>query len=162
MTTSLDECRIPYFAYGSNMERAGMTERCPGARFVSTAVLDGHAFLVNRNHHGTVLPAAGRRVHGVLWSITPDDRARLDEYEGVELALYRRHEVRVVAGDGRSVDALSYMARNTEPTRTSGPYFESLLAAARALAFPPEYLSELEGWRAADAWEQGNPGTRRG
>lgn len=157
-----DGGRRPYFAYGSNMDVQAMAARCPGARPVARARLDGHAFRVNRNHHATILPAAGKVVHGLLWAITDDDRRRLDDYEGVAINLYRRHDVTVTLDDGRAVTALTYMARNVEATLTSGPYFDAVLAAARALALPPEYLDELEGWRAPERWEPGNPGTRRG
>ncbi|MBI3789487.1 MAG: gamma-glutamylcyclotransferase [Gemmatimonadetes bacterium] len=154
--------RTFYFAYGSNMDVAAMATRCPGARVVGPARLGSHGFLVNRNHHGTVMPAAGKAVHGLLWSITDDDQRALDEYEGVAIALYRRHQVRVTLHDGREVEALTYMARNVEPTRTSGAYYDQLLATARTLGFPPEYVAELEGWRLPDAWERGNPGTGPG
>ena len=35
-----------YFAYGSNMNRSAMTRRCPGARAIGTAVLEGYRFFV--------------------------------------------------------------------------------------------------------------------
>ena len=142
--------RSSYFAYGSNMDPAGMVERCPGARFVGTVRVDGHAFRINGNHHATILPAAGKHVFGVLWSITTADEAALDEYEGVAIALYRRHVVRVVLADGAQCDALTYMARNVEPTRTQAPYFDQLVAAARLHALPEEYVDEIEGWKLRD------------
>ncbi len=125
-----------------------MATRCPGAAFVGTARVDDHAFRVNRNHHATIVPAAGKVVHGVLWTITEADQAALDDYEGVAIALYRRHEVRVMHADGRAETAMTYLARNTEATLTGGPYFDALLAAARRLGLPTEYVTELEGWRA--------------
>lgn len=144
------EERTHYFAYGSNMDPAGMGERCPGARLVGTARVDGHAFRINGNHHATILPAAGKEVFGVLWTITAADQAVLDEYEGVAIALYRRHVVRVVRPDGTSESALTYMARNIEPTRTRAPYFDQLVAAARQHGLPEAYLDEIEGWKLRD------------
>ena len=157
-----DPSRTLYFAYGSNMDVAAMATRCPGAVFVGTGRVDGHAFRVNRNHHATILPAAGKSVHGVLWTITPTDQAALDEYEGVAIALYRRHEVTVTLGDGGKVVALTYLARNIEATPTSGAYFEALLAAARRVGLPAEYVGELEGWRADGPWGGRNTGTSVG
>ena len=166
MTAARDAATEParslYFAYGSNMDVAAMATRCPGAVFVGTGRVDGHAFRVNRNHHATILPAAGKCVHGVLWTITAADQAALDEYEGVAIALYRRHEVPVTLRDGGKVLALTYMARNIEATRTSGPYYEALLAAARRVGLPTEYVAELEAWRAEGPWGGGNTGTSPG
>lgn len=151
--------RTLYFAYGSNMDVAAMAARCPGAAFVGTARVDGHAFRVNRNHHATILPAAGKVVHGVLWTITDADQALLDEYEGVAISLYRRHEVQAQHPDGRVEAAMTYMARNTEPTLTGGPYFDALLAAARRVGLPSDYVLELETWRSEGGWGGRNSGT---
>ena len=124
-----------------------MGARCPGARYVGAAVLPAHLFRINGNHHATILPAAGKVVHGVVWSITVAHEAALDVYEGVAIALYRRHQVLVTLDGGEVIQALTYMARNTTPTPTSGEYFDELLAAARSRGLPEEYLLELEEWR---------------
>jgi hypothetical protein len=35
-----------YFAYGSNMDRPAMKRRCPGARALGPATIDGHRYFV--------------------------------------------------------------------------------------------------------------------
>ena len=140
---------IVYFAYGSNMSVQGMAIRCPGARVIGPAILDGHAFRINANHFATVVPAAGKRVHGVLWLLSEAHRAALDEYEWVPFGLYRRHSLRVTTADGDSRPALAYIARDATPTPTRGEYLEVILAAARAHGFPPEYVDELADWEQA-------------
>ena len=136
-----------YFSYGANMVTESMATRCPGAQLVGPARLDGHAFLINARHFATITPAAGKQVHGVLWRLTEDDRSALDEYEGVAIGLYRRHTVRVETADGRSEEALAYMARDRTPTRTRDEYLDHIVRAAREHGFPDDYLTELEGWR---------------
>lgn len=36
-----------YFAYGSNMDTGQMAHRCPGARKVGIALLNGYRFIIN-------------------------------------------------------------------------------------------------------------------
>lgn len=40
-----------YFAYGSNMDRAQMSQKCSGAVFVGIAKLAGHRFIINKGIH---------------------------------------------------------------------------------------------------------------
>src|SRR6185369_5465647 len=88
-----------YFAYGSNMQRAAMARRCPGARAIGPARLDNHAFFVGIDGWGSVKPKPGARVYGVLWRLTPRDIAALHAYELLHAGLYdvRRLPVRVGA-----------------------------------------------------------------
>ena len=48
-----------YFAYGANLSRAGMAARCPGARAVGPAALEGYAFFVGIDGWGSVRRAPG-------------------------------------------------------------------------------------------------------
>jgi len=52
--------RTLYFSYGANMATEAMATRCPEARLLGPAVLDGHAFLINARHFATITPAAGK------------------------------------------------------------------------------------------------------
>ena len=138
---------VVYFAYGSNMSVQEMAIRCSGARVLGSATLDGHAFLINANHSATIIPAAGKRVHGVLWMLTDADRQALDEYEGVPYGMYRRHTLRVTTAGGDEQLALVYIARDATPTRTRGEYLDVILSAARAHGLPPEYVDEIADWQ---------------
>lgn len=140
--------RTLYFSYGANMATEAMATRCPEARLLGPALLDGHAFLINARHFATITPAAGKLVHGVLWLLTAADRHALDEYEGIAIGLYRRHTVRVETPDGRHEEALAYMAGDRTPTRTRDGYLDHIVRAAREHGFPDDYLAELEAWRA--------------
>lgn len=76
-----------YFAYGSNLQRAGMLARCPAAVPLGPAALPDHR-LVFRTW-ADVEPSPGGAVAGGLWRITPACRAALDLYEDVAGGLYR-------------------------------------------------------------------------
>ncbi len=52
---------IRYFAYGSNMNRAAMRRRCPDARAVGPATLEGYRFFIGIDGWGSVKPSAGEQ-----------------------------------------------------------------------------------------------------
>ena len=77
-----------YFAYGSNLSQAQMANRCPTAKRLGVAVLEGHRLsftAFSRGWKGGVADvgeAAGREVWGLLDELTPADLTALDGYEG--------------------------------------------------------------------------------
>lgn len=125
------------------MARAGMAVRCPGARMVGAAVLPGHRFAIVRSGHGTVRPRAGGSVHGVLWRLGRGGEAALDRYEEIASGLYRR-ETRLVRIAGRAVVARIYIAAGRGSGRPRAAYLAAIIAAARSLAFPADYLAALQ------------------
>lgn len=75
-----------YFAYGSNLWAPRMRSRCPTARLIGPAVLDGWvAGYVKPGADGTaklgIRPRLGGRVAGVVYEIDDRDRAALDAAE---------------------------------------------------------------------------------
>ena len=79
-----------YFAYGSNLNRRQMFDRCPGATPVRSYELLGWKLVFRRT--ADIVPAVGYSVLGALYSITQADEVRLDRYEGGHRGRYRhRH-----------------------------------------------------------------------
>jgi len=78
-----------YFAYGANMERAAMRKRCPAARPVGPALLRGWRYVIAQGY-GSIAPAPGACVFGVLWRLTPRDLAALNAFESLDSGLYTR------------------------------------------------------------------------
>src|SRR5712692_1854169 len=70
-----------HFAYGSNMSRALMRGRCPAARALGAASLEGWRFVITRDGYASLVRDCGALVHGVLWRLTPRDLAALHAYE---------------------------------------------------------------------------------
>jgi hypothetical protein len=139
-----------YFAYGSNLNRTEMVERCPGATVMGVAVLPRHRFLITRAGFATVVNNDWSLVHGVLWMITDSDERVLDRYEGLAEGLYhkRRRWVELVAPPQRTaVDSLLYVATDAEPGRPRAGYLEQVIAAAEDQGLPEEYIAELTTWR---------------
>jgi cation transport regulator ChaC len=132
-----------YFAYGSNMDRPAMKSRCPGARALGPAALEGHRFFVGREGWGSVAPRAGAVVHGVLWRVTPRDIAALHAYELFHRGLYDVRYLPVRAA-GRRVQAMIYMLRRQAAGAPRRGYMEMVAAAARGWKLPEPYIRSLE------------------
>ena len=134
-----------YFAYGSNMNRAAMRGRCPGAREIGPAALDGHRFVIVSDGYASVLPAPGGIVHGLLWRIEPRGLAALNAYERLDSGLYRAVTLPVRSA-GRRLPALVYVAGSRMLGAPRPGYLEDVVAAARELGFPPDYVEALARW----------------
>jgi hypothetical protein len=149
-----------YFAYGANMERAAMQRRCGAATPLGPAVLRGWRYVIAQGY-GSVAPAAGMCVFGVLWRLTPRDLAALNAFESLGSGLYRRAMLTVETG-GQRARALVYVGRRRGRCRPMPGYQERLVAAAQEWRLPPHYIAELArlapGYRAARPAETGEIG----
>ena len=132
-----------YFAYGSNMNRAAMARRCPGARAIGPATLAGYRFFVGIDGWGSVKPSAGERVHGVLWRLTPRDLAVLHAYELLHQGLYDVRHLPVRSG-AHCRTAMIYRLRRRSAGRPKPGYVEMIAASARAWKLPEAYVRSVE------------------
>lgn len=137
-----------YFAYGSNMSPRQMQARCPGARFVGTAVLQGWRFIIAVRGGANIVRAPGCKVHGVLWQVRREHIAALNRWEGVAQGVYRRRMISVDT-DRRLASAITYIARRNWPGHGSVNYIvTAILPGAEAFELPQAYREELAGWLA--------------
>src|SRR4051794_22635086 len=116
-----------YFAYGSNMERAAMAERCPASKPLGLARLPRHRFFVARAGFASVARDPRRTVWGVLWDLTLADMPALDRYEFVASRLYVKMHQPVLSEAGPK-RALIYVARSTAPGVARPGYMETIVA----------------------------------
>ncbi len=137
-----------YFAYGANLSRAAMRRRCPGARAVGPALLEGYRFFIGIDGWGSVKPGAGDRVHGVVWRLTPRDIAALHAYELLHEGLYDVRHLPVRMG-ARRVPAMVYLLRRRSPGRPKPGYVELIAASARDWNLPERYVRSVERWSRA-------------
>jgi gamma-glutamylcyclotransferase (GGCT)/AIG2-like uncharacterized protein YtfP len=152
----------PYFAYGSNMNRALMRRHCPRAKEIGTAALAGYRFVITTDGYASIVSQPGGMVHGVLWRLTARDLAALNAYESLESGLYRGVTMPVRMA-GRRVAAMVYIARSRTLGRPRSGYVDAVVAAARDWALPEPYVRSLENWsptrwRGARARESGELG----
>lgn len=142
-----------YFAYGSNLHPGRMRSRVPSARRVASGVVthrqlrfhkrgrDGSAkadaFWTGVGHH---------RVWGVVYEISRQEKATLDECESLGVG-YDEAEVKVhVEGARETVTATLYEARAAaiaDGLSAFEWYLAYVEAGARAHGCPDEYLQHL-------------------
>jgi hypothetical protein len=134
-----------YFAYGANMRRVAMRRRCPGARALGPAALEGYRFFVGIDGWGSVKPARGDSVYGVLWRLTPRDVAALHAYEHLHRGLYDVRYLPVRAGTRRRT-AMVYLLHRRSPGRPRPGYAEMIATAARDWELPEPYIRTVERW----------------
>ena len=82
-----------YAAYGSNLSVAQMRFRCPTARVIGTAELDGWRLLFKESRSGfylTIEQEEDSHVPVAVWEVSEADEARLDRFEGVPNCYYKR------------------------------------------------------------------------
>jgi gamma-glutamylcyclotransferase (GGCT)/AIG2-like uncharacterized protein YtfP len=134
-----------HFAYGSNMSRALMGARCPGAEALGTATLAGWRFVINPEGFGSLAPRQGSLVHGVLWRLTARDLAAINAYESVDTGLYLRRRLPVRCGE-RQATALVYITRRQGEGTPRPGYIDLVVAAARDWDLPDAYVRTLARW----------------
>ena len=134
-----------HFAYGSNMSRALMGMRCPGAVALGAVTLRGFRFVINPDGFGSIAPYAGGMVHGVLWRVTLRDLAAINAYESVDTGLYVRRIV-PIRHRGRTARALVFIARRKGEGRPRPGYVRVVVDAAREWGLSERYLRSLQRW----------------
>ncbi len=115
-----------YFAYGTNLNRKQMLERCPGGKPKLTATLHNYRLVFvgwSRQWRGGVVSirrSSGERVSGAIYEVSEECLKRLDRYEGSD---YQRLNVIVNNEDGEPIEAITYTnTRQAEETKPSMEY----------------------------------------
>jgi AIG2-like family len=130
------------------MHGAAMRRRCPGARAIGPAMLNGYRFFVGLDGWGSVAPSAGDTVHGVLWRLTPRDIAALHAYELLHQGLYEVRYLPVRRGT-RRLRAMIYLLRRRAIGNPRPGYVELIASAARGWKLPEPYIRSVERWSAS-------------
>lgn len=144
-----------YFAYGSNMSRQQMRQRCPDHECLGRAVLKDHALCFPHrspiSHCGVagLAEAPGGAVWGVVYRLHDEDLAALDRREGYDPAKsldvnrYTRQIIRVLM-DGREVECFAYFARPEPGDHVpSADYLGTMVEGAEENGLPPDYVAAL-------------------
>lgn len=104
-----------YVAYGSNLNMEQMKDRCPGAQFVGTGVVENHELQFKGslyNAHATIAPKEGSSVPVGIWTIQKRDESNLDGYEGYRPkggGYYDKEQIPVKMDDGRTLNGMVYI-----------------------------------------------------
>jgi gamma-glutamylcyclotransferase (GGCT)/AIG2-like uncharacterized protein YtfP len=137
-----------YAAYGSNMDSAQMSERCPHSPVHGTGWLEGWRLTFGGEDLGwegaltTVVEDDDERVFVVLYDLAESDEQALDRWDGATLGYYRKLRVRVHTLDGEAV-AWLYVVNGYEGGLPSARYLGILADAAEKASAPADYVSWL-------------------
>jgi cation transport regulator ChaC len=146
---------VLYFAYGSNMWREQMRQRCPDHELIGKAVLRDYALCFPRSSPvrncgvAGIVEQPGSEVWGVVYHLSEKDLSTLDRREGFDQAKpvhvnrYNRVTVRVLR-DGLRFDCVTYLAR-PEPGRhvPNAEYMAAIITGAEENGLPAEYVARL-------------------
>ena len=135
-----------YFAYGSNINQEQMAFRCSDASPAALAYVQNFKFIINEIGVATIIPASDSVVRGVLWQISKSDEDQLDIYEGVSSNLYTKESSNVSVGD-ENIDALVYIATNSEFGKPRKNYLEIIINGIVSFNGDEEWLNEIQFWK---------------
>ena len=117
-----------YFAYGSNLNRKQMQERCPDSKPKFVATLHNYKLIFSgwsRKWRGgvtTIRRFRRERVLGAVYDISEQCLRQLDRYEGYP-DVYDRIKVTVFDEDGQPIEAITYIkSGQSEETQPSKEY----------------------------------------
>ena len=127
---------VLYFAYGSNLELAGMRRRCPGAYPLVRADLVDWTLVFETGSgaeaYANIRPQAGSVVPGALFEINARCLDKLDRYEEYP-TVYDRSTIGVATLRGER-EALVYIMVSVPQTRFTRPLQQHLDAVAAGYA----------------------------
>ena len=137
-----------YAAYGSNLDPAQMTERCPHSPVYGTGWLEGWRLTFGGEDLGwegalaTLVQSPGEHVFVGLYDMTDEDAKSLDTWEGADTGLYRKLRVRVHLLEGDKL-VWVYVLNGYEGGLPSARYLGVLAQAAETAGAPADYVAEL-------------------
>ena len=105
--------------------------------------MENYELLFRGGGFATITPCEGGKVHGLLWSLTPECERSLDMYEGYP-RFYDKRTVTVRDGLGRELSVMAYIMdeRFREPTLPSTAYYNGILKGYRQNGFPVTALKK--------------------
>jgi gamma-glutamylcyclotransferase len=160
--------KLFYFAYGSNMNKKQITERCTAPKAIGIACLAdskleffGHSAEWDGGQE-SVIPSKGENVWGVIYELSQTDKDRLDSLQDIRMdgtGAYFHYPARLIdqAGVGRAV--LFYRRNFCDvPQKPSREYLEFIIQGAVENGLPAEYIEKL---RRIESKEAAYPVPRR-
>jgi gamma-glutamylcyclotransferase (GGCT)/AIG2-like uncharacterized protein YtfP len=133
-----------YFAYGANMDVAGMARRCPSSKPLGLARLPRHRWIVSSDGYANVVRDPRRQVHGMLWELALSDVPTLDRFEDVP-RLYRKVNQPVIAEVGIR-RALVYVGRAGDVGRPRPGYLDLVIRAAESAGLSPAEIAVMKAY----------------
>ena len=139
-----------YIAYGSNLNKAQMKDRCPTAKAVYTGLMTGWELFYagsKSGNYATIRRCEGKSVPVAVWEITPYDEFDLDMYEGYP-TFYYKDTIKFWV-DGVQKEAMVYiMRKDATEGKPSRYYVNTVRQGYRDFKLDEKYLDEsLTKWK---------------
>jgi gamma-glutamylcyclotransferase (GGCT)/AIG2-like uncharacterized protein YtfP len=142
---------MKYFAYGSNMSLARLTQRVPSAKRIGTYQLPGYDLRFHKagkdNSGKCDAYYTGNSedvVIGALYEMPESERPALDAAEGLGVH-YNDKIITVLGQDGESLEAMMYYAIDINlSVKPFCWYLNHVLIGAREINVPDNYLAKIQ------------------
>ena len=137
-----------YAAYGSNLDPARMALRAPHSPAIGVGWLNGWRLTFggeDRSWEGplpTLVEDSISQVFVMLYALTDEDEAALDNAEGFDIGMYRKIRVRVSTLD-RDVTAWLYVVDGYEDGIPKYKHLQTIIDAAIVAGAPEDYIDDL-------------------
>lgn len=137
-----------YAAYGTNLDPALMSRRCPHSPLQTTGWLDGWRLTFGGEEHGwdgplaTIVQDPFEQVFVAVYDVAAHDVKTLDDWEMADTGLYRKTKIRVSSLTDDIV-AWTYVLDAYEGGLPSAHYLGALADAAEAADAPDDYVHAL-------------------
>jgi len=152
---------VLYAAYGSNLDPAQMSGRCPHSPLRWTGWIPGWRLTFGGDGFDGALPTlvettgddqSEDHVFVAVYDVTSADETTLDQWESADdHGLYRKVRVRVETLDGIKT-AWVYVLDDFEGGMPSARTLGILADAAQSAGAPEDYLAELRGRPCRSGW----------
>jgi gamma-glutamylcyclotransferase (GGCT)/AIG2-like uncharacterized protein YtfP len=129
-----------YFAYGSNLWREQMIERCPEHREIGGGRLNGWRWIITVRGYASIVRSEEDYVLGTVYELSESDVWNLDRFEGVAKGDYCKEMISVSVGD-RELNCLVYIDPVIEEGRPKEEYITRINSGIRDAGLPAEYVS---------------------
>ena len=141
-----------YFAYGSNLSRSQMKERCPGSTAIEVGCLENHKLAFTKYSKtrkggvADVVSFEGNRVWGLLWELSDKNLSRLDKFEGYP-KFYDRVPMKIRKNDSYLKAWVYVVVNKVSHVQPHPDYLKIIMDEGENLKFPQEYLDQIHKFR---------------
>lgn len=107
-----------YLAYGSNLNKKQMSERCTTATVIGCSTLLDYYLLFKKSCSGsylTVEKQEGSIVPLGVWKVSKEEEALLDRREGCPTWYYKKEIDVVLKETGKTIHGFIYILHETQP-----------------------------------------------
>ena len=139
-----------YIAYGSNLNIPQMRWRCPNAKVIGTAELEGWELLFKGSKTGSYLTIEqnpNTTVPVAVWCVSAEDEASLDRYEGYPSFYYKKEitlDIKgIKTGKVRRRKAFVYIMHEDRPLGIpSRSYLQTCANGYHSFGFDMDFLKQ--------------------